>query len=611
MEFINLDKNATKQIIARLTKAELIEFLAFCQELIDFELKYKKYSFKLEAQSKRATAKKGDFIELFTKLLSDNHFKTQLYSKLTKTELSKHLYESLVWQKDFLFTQEVSKQYNYQFKAYNTQWYGSKIEKLPNNLFADNISLISRRVEFQYNKMTSDTLFIDTPTRELLKIIMPLPQNYYLSGIELLEKCDYHYNNEEGALEFVNAIYPMLQNNLVTFNIGRTKPLVKSLNILKQTSGTKEFYTDKKLNRLATDMLTRSLANYYWKNGHKFEQPPHNAIKHLMLAQFAGHLDFMISRVFLSHLKRVRFDNYYQSESEIFDLIKMLVAQMPQDAYVSMQNILDFCKYRDIEIDIDSKKKRYEYFMECDIVTQDGIISDNLYVGYYYRPLMFEPLLKASFFYLGALGLFELEYNEPSTPYLISAKEKPYISHWDGLEYVKITELGKYIFGLRKDYTYKKSTKKSSKIKFDEYKPIIIIDKSDILTQTKLEQFAQKLDENRYILDYAKLFKGVASKKALELKIKSFYKQIETNPPQVFHDFFNEVLQNANLLKKEPKQVVIKLQNSKKLLYFFMHNKKVQELVIKAEGYRIIVLKENIPKLTKILKENGFFVEFK
>ena len=41
-----------------------------------------------------------------------------------------------------------------------------------------------------------------------------------------------------------------------------------------------------------------------------------------------------------------------------------------------------------------------------------------------------------------------------------------------------------------------------------------------------------------------------------------------------------------------------------------MKNKKLQELVIKAQGYKVIVLKENISKLTKIVKDNGFFVEF-
>jgi hypothetical protein len=41
-----------------------------------------------------------------------------------------------------------------------------------------------------------------------------------------------------------------------------------------------------------------------------------------------------------------------------------------------------------------------------------------------------------------------------------------------------------------------------------------------------------------------------------------------------------------------------------------MKNKKLQELIVKAQGYKILVLQKNIAKVSKILKENGFFVEF-
>ncbi len=41
-----------------------------------------------------------------------------------------------------------------------------------------------------------------------------------------------------------------------------------------------------------------------------------------------------------------------------------------------------------------------------------------------------------------------------------------------------------------------------------------------------------------------------------------------------------------------------------------MSDSKLQKLFVKAEGHRIIVLKEDIAKVTKIVKDNGFFVEF-
>ncbi|MEA2100249.1 MAG: hypothetical protein U9P72_08970, partial [Campylobacterota bacterium] len=247
--------------------------------------------------------------------------------------------------------------------------------------------------------------------------------------------------------------------------------------------------------------------------------------------------------------------------------------------------------------------------MECDILS-DETKSDTFYVGGNYNVLFFEPIIKASFFYLGALGLFELKYNKPISPYKTVAKDKEYISTWDSLHYVKITELGKYVFGLVDSYEQKKIEKKSTEIKFDEYKPIITIDSKDTITQAKLEPYTDKYDENRYILSYTKIFRDCKNTKALEIKIDGFYKQIEANPPQVFKDFFDEIKENQNSLKKDTKQIVIELKNNKKLLNLFMKNKKLQELVIKAQGFRVIVLKDDVAKLTKIVKDNGFFVEF-
>jgi hypothetical protein len=119
-----------------------------------------------------------------------------------------------------------------------------------------------------------------------------------------------------------------------------------------------------------------------------------------------------------------------------------------------------------------------------------------------------------------------------------------------------------------------------------------------------------KLDNNRYILNYSKLFRGCDNLKALKLKIDSFYTKIEKSPPKVFIEFFDKALKNSNLMKKNLKQVVIELEENRELLNLFLSNHKLQELIIKAEGYRIIVLNHDIAKVTKIVKDNGFFVEF-
>jgi 3-dehydroquinate dehydratase len=95
----------------------------------------------------------------------------------------------------------------------------------------------------------------------------------------------------------------------------------------------------------------------------------------------------------------------------------------------------------------------------------------------------------------------------------------------------------------------------------------------------------------------------------LDLKMKNFYKIIQSEPPKVFKDLFDEILQNANLLSADYSKVVIDLKNNKKLLQLFTTNKKLQESIIKAQGFRILVAKQDMGKVSRIVKENGFFVE--
>ncbi len=190
------------------------------------------------------------------------------------------------------------------------------------------------------------------------------------------------------------------------------------------------------------------------------------------------------------------------------------------------------------------------------------------------------------------------------------AKGVDYISVWDGLKYIKLTPLGQYIFGFSKTYAPKEIKKSKSQLKFDEYKPIITVEPTDVISLTKIEQFTEKYDTNRYILSYNKIFKDCKSYKMVNIKIDSFYSQIEANPPQIFKVFFDNIKDRANRLKRDLKQVVIDLDNNSELLNLFMTNKKLQDIIIKAQGYRIIVEKNNMAKLTKILKDNGFFVDF-
>ncbi|HHH37812.1 MAG TPA: hypothetical protein ENK77_04260 [Epsilonproteobacteria bacterium] len=312
----------------------------------------------------------------------------------------------------------------------------------------------------------------------------------------------------------------------------------------------------------------------------------------------------------MSHMRKVKFGKYSDGQMELFSIIRILIDTMPKNDWVDCDALVNYCTYRDYRIDLESSYSTEHYYMDVD-AKNERYGDDKIYAeDNYYNALIFEPMIKGMFFYLGALGIVELKYNDPVSSHTIKAKGKPYISLWDGLKYVKLTSLGRYIFDYTKTYTPQKRVNKASSVKFDEYKPIITVDSHDAIMLAKLEPYSEKYDKNRVILSYSKIFQGCKTNKMLEMKIDKFYTLFDEPVPYLFDLYFDEIQRRSGLLKRDLSQIVIELKNDKQLLNLFMTDKRLQSLIIKASGYRVIVSKSDLPKLTKIVKENGFFVEF-
>jgi len=599
MEFVKIDKNEFRLL---LSKIYLRDLNALIKYIVNHFSKEDIQALGLSDRKKISKLNKLSIMDLFFKMKESRYFERCFYTALAKSEASRYIYGELIWKAYPLDTQEVRKKTNKYFKEVEDENYYYEEYALE-----DEFSFVMRKIHYGYSSK-HDILYLESEIRELLKLFFPVPNDYNLAVVENLVETTHHYSNEEGIFPFIHNIQELLDNNLIEFGKTNEKPMVKSLNLLKDSTKLEEFYQQKKIDNLALDMLTRSF--YYYKSRFQFKAKELDSLMLFMEYQLKGAFSFTISRIFTSHLKKVRFGKYLNEEKELFDLLKYIIKMMPKDAWVAFDNILSHTYYRELYFDFEDRYRTENYEFTSDKEEKYG--GNIINVGDHHGELFHEPVLKGVFFYMGALGLMELKYDDPISPHKeIRAKDKPYISVWDDLKYVKLTKLGEYVFGFRKAYTPKEIVvKKDDRVKFDEFKPMITVDKSNSIMVAKLEPFTEKIDANRYMLTHNKLFRECKHLKDLKLKIEGFYSKIEKNPPKVFIEFFDEAIANANLMKRNLKQVVIELESNKKLLNLFMRNKKLQELLIKAEGYRIIVFKEDIPKVTRIVKENGFFVEF-
>lgn len=536
-------------------------------------------------------------VELLSKLIKDEQYKTNFYHQITTTPQSKELYYRLLWKQKEMRQEEGESKFG--LNLHNTTRVDYSEEK-----FRAHLSLI-----YKYDYWNEGTIYIHKRIRPILKLIHPLPDDYELREAHQVDDTAYTYSNESNILSVISTIEEILKTNLIAFGKTGEKPLAKSLNILKSTTSNQEFFSTKKMDSLAIDMLTRSFSFFYWEK-HKFKKMPLETLKTFISLQLNDSFNYTISRLFLSHIRKVKFGKYSDGQQELFDIVRRVIESIPKKDWVDFDTIINYCNYRDYRIDLESDYATKNYYMDIDPPGQK-MYDDRLYAeDKNYHAIIFEPMLKGMFFYLGALGIMELKYNDPISSNGITAKGKPYISVWDGLRYVKLTALGRYIFDFETNYTAPKRVQKTSAVKFDEYKPIITIQKDDAVMLAKLEPYTEKYDTNRYILSYSKIFRDCKTMKLLNAKIDKFYTLFDQPVPVLFDNYFDEIQSKSNMLKRDLSQIVIELKNDKKLLNLFMNNKKLQKLVIKASGYRIIVSKTDIPKLTKIVRDNGFFVEF-
>jgi hypothetical protein len=598
LEF-NLDKVTT--ITKSFYKSDSIALIDFMESLLDTK-EWEKLPATLKTAGGRTAAPAATLMQFINKKIKDETFREALSAKLTSTQSSKELYYKLIWEDDKIPIEFLSETIPLPQITLPDQSYGLHQVALEGDL-----SLISHFTHAG-SYFTKEYSFVQINPKivALLKFLFPLPADYELLPIESPEETEYTYSNEEGILGFITLLDEMIEHNLVEVSDTNEKTSTKTLNVLKKSSGIPEFYTEKGMDSYANDMLTRSF--YFFRFAQKsYRNKELESLKEFVQYQLDNRPRFFISRIFTFHLKKVRFSQIDTSQAGLFRLLKEILMKMPKEGWVGFENLSHYCFYRRYEIHLEAKHKTDYYTMDCETELGD---SRTMSVGDAYHEIFLNPLLKASLFYLGALGLLEIKYDDPFSECGFSAEGKPYISVWDGLRYIRFTELGKYLLGFTKVYTPKVVQQEKREIKFDEYKPIMTINPKDTITIAKLEGYAEKIDSNKYALSYPKIFKECNSFKALDLKIAAFYKNIEEHPPKVFVDFFEEIRNRANLLSIDRKQVVIELENDKALLNLFMNNKKLQELIIKAQGYRILVLKENLPKVKKILHDNGFFIDF-
>lgn len=532
--------------------------------------------------------------QTFIDLLEQAYLKEEVFCTVFST-LNKNvqeIFEKVAWEGKYFIPYKEREKY---FKMENS--YDLNKDLKDDYLFFK-IEKDNKRGEYFY---------LDYDLVRVIRQFMKKPPEYNIIPLNEIEECMVN-NNEKELAENLSIYFDFYkQGGVVLSSSG--KILKESKLNMKKYCSINEFYENSK----DLDFLkTETIALFFFLVKEKYLREDYfriSNIKDIVKDFLSGELiqdeNYHYSSLYLNYLKGVK--NIWKSKEEIkrgLITIRNIISEIPNDKIVSVENIIKTILYRDEFIEIIDVKDAYDYiYINEANYERTKIMNYERYLLY-----VVVPFIKSVLFILGTLGVLELYYELPSTNNRLYLKNG-YLSKYDGLKYVKITELGKYSLGRIEEYDFL-HVKEEGEVLLDEDRLIATII-GDVPVKTMfLERVSQKIAPNKYKFTRESFLRGINGYKELQERIDEFKNKIASEPNDFWQAFFEDMIEKSSAIKADHQFVVLKLKNDRELISAITKDSRFKNLLLKGEDFHVLVRSENVSQVVDLFKEYGYHVNF-
>ncbi len=414
----------------------------------------------------------------------------------------------------------------------------------------------------------------------------------------------YVTGEQDIQIEWARIITYINQDQLVTTAKGR--PTVASINKMQRKLNLKEFFDgdhiDKTIKNIRSTLIAGMVIGVKSKLIDQAIEFPEMMRSILFRHHYLNSVE--TATLVLHYLKGI---NYIDGDSlpAVESTMLKILQKLPQKSWVSLKNIEDYMLYNVIEVKpilehTVADKLYYQY-----IDPQSKYYNDKHYIrsGKYKRAIV-ESFIKGTFFLYASFGLVDIGYDIPdvSTPGVTS------FSPYDGLKFVRRTPLGDYVLGFTGSYVPPKNIG-NYEIKLSEDSLSIIVNEQDEAVSALISPYAERISPTRFQTDFRLFLKECRSKEELDTKIKLFQQFIGNELPPIWENFFIDLRQKIDPLEELQEIRIFKIPEANtKLVHLIARDQSLKKLVIKAEGYHVLISKEHYSKFKKRLQEFGYFI---
>lgn len=249
---------------------------------------------------------------------------------------------------------------------------------------------------------------------------------------------------------------------------------------------------------------------------------------------------------------------------------------------------------------------RFQIINLSDIDSMDlrnGFTDDSyIHPGNIVRQLS-EPFVRSLMFLLATFGVVEIAYREP---------EDGDTSYYDGLQYVRLTELGKYVLGISDTYTPQLAGNDEPAFELDSERLLIKVLRRDSPFVPLLDDYAESVSTSLYRASYESFLKGCTNAASVKKKTKMFRQYICSKLPAVWKEFFCQMEERTDsFLPVDSTYMTMRLKpDDRELQRLVLTEPSIRKYVVKAENYMLLVKESEMKQFTKALRRFGYLLQY-
>ena len=442
------------------------------------------------------------------------------------------------------------------------------------------------------------------------KFLPKLPAHELIPVEDVEKRVDHLHMDDHGIFETLPVSLAFIAQDNLQFAKNSDKILASSLKKMAAACKIKEFYAEK--NKELLYLKTRGIADFFTC---KSAWTPED-LKDVPAFIKCAIRDYFKFKDFKNYRAREGFE-YIKRQIEIYDSdndeIAMrtslygLLKLLPLGKWVSTSNLglagaekgLKFFPFSD-------KNEMQELYISMDSRTGYRDRDRQNLTALYPFDAVALPFIRRMMFLLGTLGIVDLAYSSPTNT-IYREYGKPYLTAFDGLKYVRLTDFGDYVLGWKK--TFKTQVIISSgTIELHENKTLLSIQGEDPIKRMALDAVGEPINKTSYRVNYKSFLKDCSTSKEVENKITFFRENIAKKPPAIWEEFFEHLLARMNPLNQIPAMVAFKVKPDKELIWLLTTDTILKKHVIRAENYHLLVQQKDLAKVKKRLALFGYFV---